>query len=315
MNKLAVYVLLGIFAFVLVSNSAVSTLWDPEAREIPFQVNNSDRIIIGTVKELRPSFEYTDVIISVDEWLKNPLPRNEITVRTERGTVALTVGAANFSVGEKVLLMLNDDNIEKGRFKMAFMELGKHPVSDRDGVEATIIKLASPVATTPPIKPETSGFEKKALVVGGTWGKDGWNLSVKAVDKKGSPGFILISLSYQGKQLGDARIETGKSFTYKGKNPDGSEVPLLTIKEGSIFVGASADAVLLEINWSTPRSNVQILEVPEESGQTGTTTPVPTPAAQASPEAPGFEMVFGIIGVLAIWQILRARGNKNDWRK
>lgn len=148
-------------------------------------------------------------------------------------------------------------------------------------------------------KAETGGFEKKMMVVGGTWGKDGWNLSVKAVDKKGSPGFILTSLSYQGKQLGDARIETGKSYTYSGKNPDGSEVPLLTIKEGNIFVGASNDAVLLEINWSVPGSNVQILEVPEESGKTGTITP--TPAAQASPEAPGFGVVFGIIGVIAVW--------------
>ncbi|SNQ61422.1 hypothetical protein [Candidatus Methanoperedens nitratireducens] len=198
--------------------------------------------------------------------------------------------------------MLNDDDIEKGIFKVAFMELGKHPVSDRDEVIVVIDKLLSPVAATPPINPETSGFEKKMLIVGDTWGKDGWNLTVAAVDKKTSPGFILISLSYQGKQLGDARIETGKSYTYRGKNPDGSEVPLLIIKEGSIFVGASADAVLLEINWSIPGSDVQILEVTEESGQTGTTTPAPTPAAQASPEAPGSEIVFGILGVLAVWR-------------
>jgi hypothetical protein len=63
MNKIIVYALLGIFAFVLFSNVAVSTSWDPEAREIPFQVNHTDRIIIGTVRELRPSFEYTDVKI------------------------------------------------------------------------------------------------------------------------------------------------------------------------------------------------------------------------------------------------------------
>ncbi len=35
-----------------------------------------------------------------------------------------------------------------------------------------------------------------------------------------------------------------------------------------------------------------------------------TPAAQASPEAPGFGMVIWIVGVLAIWQILSARRNK-----
>lgn len=31
------------------------------------------------------------------------------------------------------------------------------------------------------------------------------------------------------------------------------------------------------------------------------------PVAQASPEAPGFEMVLGIVGVSAIWQILSAK--------
>lgn len=300
MKKIAVYILLGIFAFVLLSNSAVSTLWDPEAREISFQVNHSDRIIIGTVKELRPNFEYTDVIINVSEWLKNPLPENEITVRTEQGTVTITMGAANFSTDEKVLLMLNDDDIEKSRFKMSFMEQGKHPVSDRDEVTDTLIKLASSVTTKPPIKPGTSGFEKKVLIVGDTWGKDGWNLSVKAVDRNGSPGFILISVSYQGKQLEDARIETGKSYTYKGKNPDGSEVPLLIIKEGSIFVGANTDAVRLEINWSIPGSEVQILEVPVESEQTGTATPVPTPAAQTSPKVPGFGVILSVISLLVV---------------
>lgn len=35
-----------------------------------------------------------------------------------------------------------------------------------------------------------------------------------------------------------------------------------------------------------------------------------TPAAQASQEAPGFEVVFGILGILAIWQILSERRNE-----
>ena len=39
-------------------------------------------------------------------------------------------------------------------------------------------------------------------------------------------------------------------------------------------------------------------------------TPVRTQTAQASHEAPGFEMVFGILGVLTIWQILSARRNE-----
>lgn len=140
MNKMVVHALLGIFAFALFSNATVSALWAPEANEIPYQVNHSERIVIGTVKELHPSFEYTDAVISVDEWLKNPLPIIEITVRTEQGTNAFTEGAANFSLGEKALLMLKDVDAEKGKFSMPFMELGKRPVSDRDAVVKEVIE-------------------------------------------------------------------------------------------------------------------------------------------------------------------------------
>lgn len=157
MDKIATYALLGMFAFVVFSNTAISTSWDHVASEIPYQVNHSDRIVIGTVKELRLSFEYTDVIISVDEWLKSPLPRNEITVRTEQGTNAFTAGAANFSVGEKALLMLRDIDAEKGKFNMPFMDLGKRPVSDRDQVVKEIAVL--PQSTSPATTPQTPGFE------------------------------------------------------------------------------------------------------------------------------------------------------------
>ncbi|MDW7728063.1 MAG: hypothetical protein SCH70_13355 [Candidatus Methanoperedens sp.] len=34
-------------------------------------------------------------------------------------------------------------------------------------------------------------------------------------------------------------------------------------------------------------------------------TSLPTPTTQASPKVPGFEMFFGIIGVLAIWRVLK----------
>lgn len=42
-----------------------------------------------------------------------------------------------------------------------------------------------------------------------------------------------------------------------------------------------------------------------ESEQMKTEMPVPTPAAQASPEAPGFGMFLGVIGVLAMWWRLK----------
>lgn len=147
--------------------------------------------------------------------------------------------------------------------------------------------------------------EEKMLPVGSTWEKDGWNLSIKSVDKTATPGFILVSLSYQNKDLGDTRFETGKSYIYKGKNPDGSEVPLLTIKADNIFVGANTDAVRLAFNWSIPESGVTINEVPVESVQMETRMSVPTTTAQASPEAPGFEIVLGSIGVLAVWWRLK----------
>jgi hypothetical protein len=113
--------------------------------------------------------------------------------------------------------------------------------------------------------------EEKMLPVGSTWEKDGWNLSIKSVDKTATPGFILISFSYQNKELGDNRFETGKSYIYK--NPDGSEVPLLTIKADNIFVGANTDAVRLAFNWSIPESGVTIIEVPVESVQMETRMP------------------------------------------
>lgn len=319
-KKIAVYILLGLFALSIFSNVA-SALVIGEAGGTPTQQNIServsrlgpfsmagqvyfsDRIVIGTVKELRPDSNFTEVFISVDEWLKNPLPKGEITVRIERSTNA-TNGTINFSAGEKALLMLKDKDIEKGIFRMLYTNLGKHPVSDSDHVQAELIKSTSPVATTPQIKPETSGSEEKMLVVGGTWEKDGWTLSIKAVDKSATPGFVLISLSYQGKELEDARIETGKSITYRGRNSDGSEVSLFTAKTINIFVGAGADAVRLELRWTAPMSGVEIIEAPVES-EMQAETPAPTPAAQASLVEPGFGIVFGMVGVLAVWWRLK----------
>jgi hypothetical protein len=142
--------------------------------------------------------------------------------------------------------------------------------------------------------------EEKMVPVGSIWGKDGWNLSIKSVDKTATPAFILISLSYQNKDLGDTRFETGKSYIYRGQNPDGSEVPLLTIKADNIFVGANTDAVRLALNWSIPESDVTIIEVPVESVQMKTKTLLPTPTAQASPKAPGFGVILAVTSLLVV---------------
>ncbi len=196
MNKIAECFLLGIFVLGLVSNVTASELSAVEAGGTPAPLNQSERIsrlgphsmynqvyfsnriVVGTVKELRPSSEFTDVLISVDEWLKNPLPKEEIIVRIERET-NVTMGTVNFSVGEKALLMLKDEDEAKGRFKMLYIDLGKHPVSDRDEVIAILGKSTSPLATTPPIKsdiphpnptaqasPKVPGFEMIFGIIG-----------------------------------------------------------------------------------------------------------------------------------------------------
>ncbi|WP_440952315.1 hypothetical protein [Methanococcoides sp. FTZ1] len=93
----------------------------------------SDVIIIGTVKEVLPSewntrdgqiptddiYElewydiYTDVVITVDEYLKNPLSETEVIVRTlggEKDVIAIDVeDEPSFDPGEKVFLYLKND--------------------------------------------------------------------------------------------------------------------------------------------------------------------------------------------------------------
>ncbi len=92
-------------------------------------ISNSDTIVIGTVKEILPSkygdrfskdtdfgpdhVIYTDIIISVDEYLKNPLSSNEVRVRVAGGTIGndtlIMEEEASFKTGEKVLLYLTKD--------------------------------------------------------------------------------------------------------------------------------------------------------------------------------------------------------------
>jgi hypothetical protein len=95
--------------------------------------NNSYTILIGTVKEINPSkwnsvdgkrpngidsfsmehLIYTDIIISVDKYLKNPLSSKEVTVRVDGGTVGNDTYEAmyepSFNSNEKVLLYLTKD--------------------------------------------------------------------------------------------------------------------------------------------------------------------------------------------------------------
>ncbi len=96
--------------------------------------DRSDVILIGTVKEILPSkwntadgkrptddiydlglhdVLYTDVLISVDGYLKNPLLEKEVIVRIQGGSdgyVSIDVeDESSFSLGERVFLYLNND--------------------------------------------------------------------------------------------------------------------------------------------------------------------------------------------------------------
>jgi len=122
--------------------------------------NKSDTIVIGTVKEILPSkwnsvdgkkpsgkvqfspqtFIYTDVLINVDEYVKNPLSSKEIIVRVEGGTVGndtlVTDSQPTFQPGEKVLLYLikgeNPDANDKGaeHFRVTGSLQGKFTLTD-----------------------------------------------------------------------------------------------------------------------------------------------------------------------------------------
>lgn len=95
--------------------------------------NHADTILIGKVKEILPSrwnsidgqmnksaleinpgeLIYTDIIISVDKYLKNSLSSDEVTVRVVGGTIGnITMSSdiePSFESGEKVLLYLSND--------------------------------------------------------------------------------------------------------------------------------------------------------------------------------------------------------------
>lgn len=123
--------------------------------------NNSDTIVIGTVKRIQSkwntidgkqpndtttSFIYTDNIINVEKYLKNPLTSKEILVRTIGGTVGNISRTddleANFKVGEKVLLFLYKDDFSNDvssepSFSVTDFYKGKFTLTD-DG-KATVL--------------------------------------------------------------------------------------------------------------------------------------------------------------------------------
>jgi hypothetical protein len=121
-----------ILILIFSSTNATATIWTPEAFEIPYQINHSDRIITGTVTDIQQYYDRTEVAIEVDEWLMGPLPLEEITVITEIGKFSERIGEPKFTENETVLLMLKDVDVSDNRFKVLYGEPGKHLLSDKD---------------------------------------------------------------------------------------------------------------------------------------------------------------------------------------
>jgi len=83
-----VYILFTLlFLMVPVKPAAADII--SEALEIPYQVQNANRVISGTVVDIHQSIFHTTVTIQIDEWLMNPLPAKTITIRTEGGEKCL----------------------------------------------------------------------------------------------------------------------------------------------------------------------------------------------------------------------------------
>lgn len=127
-------ILLFTFVLLLLTPNLTAALLTQEATEIPYQINNSDRIVIGTVSEIHTYDTYTVNTITVKEWLYNPLPAKTINVTNKIGTNSWVEDEAEFTLHEPVLLMLKDSDLNKLLFIVSVGFPGKHPVSDRDAV-------------------------------------------------------------------------------------------------------------------------------------------------------------------------------------
>lgn len=134
MKKLCLLSIIFALILLLLVSSPAGAALIAESAEIPYQINNSDRIVIGTVSNIQEYYDYTIFEITVDEWLYNPLPAETVKVRTETGTNVWTEDQAEFELNESVLLMLRDKNQDKELFSVSVGFPGKHPVSDRETV-------------------------------------------------------------------------------------------------------------------------------------------------------------------------------------
>ena len=119
---------------IIASATTTAAMLVEGAGEISYQVSRADRIVVGTVTDIRSFYNYRVVTIGVDEWLDSPLPVKAITVRTEGGTNSWVEDEASFAVNETAILMLEDVDVNENRFKMVCGEVGKHPPSERGAI-------------------------------------------------------------------------------------------------------------------------------------------------------------------------------------
>lgn len=134
MKQLCTFLILFALALFFLAPNPAAALLVPESAEIPYQINHSNRIVIGTVSDIQLHYDYTIFTITVEEWLYNSLPAETIRVRTETGRNVWTEDQAEFALNESVLLMLRDEEPDKQLFSVSVGFPGKRPVSDRDAV-------------------------------------------------------------------------------------------------------------------------------------------------------------------------------------
>ena len=179
-----------------------------------------------------------------------------------------------------------------------------------------ILFAATPVvfALMPKISVEDLSKEADVITIGNIKEVESrWNLwrtmvytySTVSVEKyiKGT-GSETLTIITEGGTIGDSGVwvEDAPVFTKNEKvlvflKKTGREFSVAGLVQGKYIV---ENEEVRDINGEKVPLKDFLRHVEDEIPPQDVVTPVRTQAAQASPEAPGFDMVFGILGVLAV---------------
>ncbi len=146
--------------------SVIDTSFSLIKMEVPDLIREADTIVIGSVEKKFPPYKgeirgereedpiidmvFSETIIKVERYLKNPQPEEEITIVTyggEVGDIVVHVGAgADFEPGEKVLVFLIKRPQLKGKYEVCGMLQGKYSIKgekaiNKDSSRNTSLKL------------------------------------------------------------------------------------------------------------------------------------------------------------------------------